>query len=66
MAGCGFSSGFNSGFDVCPARPRQAPSFGRVSRPSLIDPILLVRPEGAPLRELASAGVALRQRLRAD
>ena len=69
MAECGFSSGFSNGFEVCDVlliRPRQAPSFGRVARPSLIDPILLVRPEGAPLRELAATDAALRRRLRAN
>ena len=67
---CGFSSGFDSGFDICVGvavdRPFQAPSFGRVSRPSLPDPTLMLKPEGSPLRELASAGAALRRRLRAD
>ena len=66
MAECGFSSGFDLGFDVCPIRPRQAPSFGRVSHPSLPDPTLMLKPEGSPLRELAATGAALRRRLRAD
>ena len=68
MSNCGFSSGFSSGFDVCPpgaARPPQAPSSAGVAHPSLADPTLLARPEGKPLRELDDAGAALRRRLKA-
>ena len=49
---------------IAPIRPLQAPSFAGVARPSLPDPILLARPEGAPLRELNNAGAALRRRLK--
>ena len=65
MSNCGFSSGFSNGFEVCDDRPSQAPSFGGVAHPMLVDPTLLARPEGAPLRELANAGAALRRRLKA-
>ena len=49
---------------VAPIRPLQAPSFGGAAHPSLADPILLARPEGAPLRELERAGASLRRRLK--
>lgn len=49
---------------IAPIRPLQAPSFGGVAHPSLADPILLARPEGAPLRELERAGASLRRRLK--
>ena len=61
---CGFSEGFDSGFEICDPRPVQAPSFGRVSRPSLADPILMLRPEAAPLRTLQAAQRTYEKRLR--
>ncbi len=45
-------------------RPFQAPSFGRVSRPVLIDPTLMLKPEGEPLRTLTAAQRAYGKRLR--
>ena len=45
-------------------RPFQAPSFGRISHPTLVDPTLILKPEGAPLRALAATRRALEKRLR--
>ena len=44
-------------------RPRQG-AYGRISRPTLADPILMARPEAEPLRALVGARSALSRRLR--
>ena len=45
-------------------RPFQAPTFGRISHPPTIDPTLMVKPEGAPLRTLKASQAAYGKRLR--